>query len=124
MTVSANDQPEFDDTVLADVAASLPAPQLAEFLEDYLASGAKHIERVLALHEAGDVAALGREAHTLISVTGSYGLKRASAIARQLEAACKAPQADQIAALVGELATASRQGWEALRRRFLPAAKA
>ena len=115
-----NDLPEFDDTALADVAGSLPAPQFAAFLEDYLASGAKHVERVTALHAAGDLAGVAQEAHTLISVAGSYGLRRASAIARQLEAACKAKQTEQLPALVGELDSACRNGWEMLRRRFLP----
>jgi HPt (histidine-containing phosphotransfer) domain-containing protein len=115
-----SDLPEFDDTALADVAASLPAPQLTAFLEDYLASGAKHVERVASLHAADDLAGLAHEAHTLISVAGSYGLKRASAIARQLEAACKAKETDIVPGLVGELTAACRTGWEMLRRRFLP----
>ncbi|MBV8535613.1 MAG: Hpt domain-containing protein [Alphaproteobacteria bacterium] len=114
-----DDLPEFDEAPLADIAASLPAAQLTQFLGDYLASGEKHIERLQAFHAAGDMAALGAEAHTLVSTTGSYGLKRASAIARQLETACKAGLTDDVPALVDMLASASRRGWEALRRRFL-----
>lgn len=119
MPGASDSLPEFDAAPLADVAQSLPRPQLVEFLEDYLASGARHLERVVSFHAAKDMAGLAAEAHTLISVTGSYGLPRASAIARQLEAASKAGQTDRLAPLIDELASACRLGWDALRRRFL-----
>lgn len=119
MAGATDSLPDFDATSLADVAQSLPRPQLVEFLEDYLASAARHLERATSRLAANDIAGLAAEAHTLISITGSYGLPRASAIARQLEAACKAGQTDRLAPLADEFAAACRSGWAALRQRFL-----
>ena len=75
---------DFDDAPLGDVEKAIPRDQFIAFIEDYLASAERHLERASSMHAVGDLAALGAEAHTLISVTGSYGLRRASALAREL----------------------------------------
>lgn len=119
--MTSNQEPaaDFDDAPLGDVETSLPRDQFVAFVEDYLASVARHVEHVLSLRAAGDLAGLAREAHTLISVTGSYGLRQASVFARELQQACKAQDAARAQALVSDFAAATGRGCAAMRLRFV-----
>jgi HPt (histidine-containing phosphotransfer) domain-containing protein len=119
MTAPDPPVPDFDEAPLREIAQSLPRPDFVAFLEDYLKSARGHLGRATACHAAGDPAGLAAEAHTLISITGSYGLTHASLIARRLNMACKAGTSDEAAALLAELTAAAERGWDALRRRFL-----
>ena len=105
--------------MLADLEHSLPRPDFRSFIEDYLVSAAERLQRAEALAVAGDMAALATEAHILISTSGSYGFRRASVLARQLEAACKAGDAGRAAPLLRELGESSRRALTAMRERFL-----
>lgn len=114
--------PDFDASMLADLERSLPRPDFRSFIEDYLASAVERLNRAEALAAAGDLAALVTEAHILISTTGSYGCRRASAVARQLETASKAGDAKRAGVLLSELGSSSRRAWTAMRERFLMSA--
>jgi HPt (histidine-containing phosphotransfer) domain-containing protein len=122
MTSSDNSAPDFDASLLADLEISLPRADFRSFIEDYLTSAAERLQRVEALAAASDVAALAREAHIVISTAGSYGFHRASILARQLEAACKAGDTARAGTLVSELGDSSRRAWAAMRERFLTGA--
>ncbi len=118
---------DFDDSALAGLQDALPEPDFRELLTDYLESMAARIERVQVLRAAQNWNELAFEAHTLVSTSGSYGLVRASTLARSLQQACKAGDATQASALALDLAVAITRGCEALQSRFLgerPAAAA
>jgi len=110
---------DFDETPLSDIEKALPRADFVTFLEEYLVSAAGYLARASACHAAGELAGVGEEAHQLISVAGSYGLQRASELARQLETACRAQDAARAAGLLRELTAAAQAGWAALRARFL-----
>lgn len=110
---------DFDDSALAGLQDALPDAEFRELLTDYLDSTAVRMARAQALSAAGNWKDLAFEAHTLVSTSGSYGLARASALARSLQQACKAGNADQASALVVELVASTKRGCEALRSRFL-----
>lgn len=112
---------DFDAIPLAGLAEALPRDEFQSLLEDYIQDAADRLDRLEALAAAGDLAALGREAHTLISTTGSYGLSRASAIARAVVSACKCSDVEAAAALAHDLVLAAAAGCTAMRHRFLPA---
>ena len=110
---------DFDDTALAGLGGILPEGEFRAVLTDYLESMAARLTRARKLAAAGHWTDLAFEAHTLISTSGSYGLARASTLARSLQQACKAGRTDEASALVAELAAATRCGCHALRTRFL-----
>jgi HPt (histidine-containing phosphotransfer) domain-containing protein len=112
---------DFDASLLAELEQSLPRQDFRSFIEDYLKSSDERLQRAESLGARGDLPALASEAHILISTAGSYGSRRASALARELEAACKAANAGQAASLLRELAASSRRAWTAMRERFLAA---
>jgi HPt (histidine-containing phosphotransfer) domain-containing protein len=113
---------DFDATPLAGIEGALPPAEFRTFVEEYLASSLERLAKVETVAAGGDLTALAREAHTLISTSGSYGIARASALARQLETACKAGHADEAQALLHDVAASSRRGLTAMRERFLGAA--
>jgi HPt (histidine-containing phosphotransfer) domain-containing protein len=49
------------------------------------------------LGAAGDLATIGREAHTLRGTAGSYGLHSVASLAERLEAACAGATPDDVA---------------------------
>ncbi|HTY67556.1 MAG TPA: Hpt domain-containing protein [Alphaproteobacteria bacterium] len=110
---------DFDDTALAGLQDALPDAEFRELLSDYLASTAARMAKVQVLRAAQNWNDLAFEAHTLVSTGGGYGLVRASTLARSLQEACKAGDADQASALAVELVAATTRGCEALRSRFL-----
>ena len=110
---------DFDASLLAELQSALPAEDLHALLTDYLESTAARMAKVETLAATSNWKDLGFEAHTLVSTSGSYGLSRASALARSLQQACKASDADQAPALVAELVASTNRGCEALRSHYL-----
>jgi HPt (histidine-containing phosphotransfer) domain-containing protein len=119
MTPSDEPAPDFDASMLADLESSLPRPEFQSFIKDYLESAVERLRCAEGHVATGDIAALATEAHILISTAGSYGFRRASILARQLETACKAGDAARATALMSELGESSRRAWAAMRQRFV-----
>jgi HPt (histidine-containing phosphotransfer) domain-containing protein len=122
MTSADETAPDFDASLLADLESSLPRADFRVFIEDYLASMTERLQRVAALVAANDTAALSKEAHILISTAGSYGLRRASLLARRLEAACKSGETSHTKTLACELGESAKRACRAMRERFLGSA--
>jgi len=112
-------QPDFDPNALRRLEQALPHDHFIAFVEDYLASGAERLTRAETVCAGGDLAELGAEAHQMVMATGSFGLRRASALARQLAEACHAGQADDAQTLCVQLAASTRRVWSELREWFL-----
>ncbi len=110
---------DFDDSALAGLQDALPVSEFRQLLTDYLESTAVRLARAQALGAAGNWMDLALEAHTLVSTSGSYGLARASALARELERACKAGHSNEAASLLPRLIDSATLGSAALRSRFL-----
>ena len=114
-------QTDFDESCLAGLEDALPRADFELLLTDYLASSATRLAQIQVLGAGGNLHELAFEAHTLVSTSGSYGLGRTSALARELEHACKSGSAGQVPALVSELVRSASSGCAALRARFLGA---
>ncbi|HTP84043.1 MAG TPA: Hpt domain-containing protein [Alphaproteobacteria bacterium] len=110
---------DFDDSALAGLKDALPGAEFRDLLTDYLESTAARMAKVQILRATQNWNDLAFEAHTLVSTGGSYGLVRASTLARSLQHACKAGDAEQASMLALELIAATARGCEALRSRFL-----
>ncbi len=111
---------DFDEAPLAEIEKAVPSDEFRSFIAEYLRSAEERITLVETIARGGDLATLAGEAHKLISTSGSFGVMRASVLARELETACKSGKADESRALVAQIAESSRRAWATMRARFLP----
>jgi HPt (histidine-containing phosphotransfer) domain-containing protein len=112
---------DLDPGQLGALAEAIPPDEFRALVESYLDGAIGRLERIQAMARSADLAALAREAHDLISTSGNFGVNRVQALARTLEAACKAGQGDEARRLVDEIRGASYSAWRAMRERFLAA---
>ena len=80
---------EFDPTQLEALRNTLKPGKFAEHLTLLLETFMPTVDRIETYLQAGDLAHGGQEAHNLVSIAGNYGAKTVSAVARELEQACK-----------------------------------
>ena len=96
----------------------LPAERVAEFLAMFVEQVEKQAADIRRLAAIPDIAELGREAHSLAGCTGNVGAARLSALARRLEAACKAGETRMAIALSAEVGAAATAASDAVRARL------
>ena len=104
-----------DPSHLEALSTFLPANdvrQLLDLLPTQLDALISSIEALLA---TGDLATLGREAHSLAGAAGNYGAFELSRCAREIEAACEAADVKGVARRVERLAAMSQEACAALR---------
>jgi signal transduction histidine kinase/DNA-binding response OmpR family regulator len=77
--------------------------QLTLLLETFMPS----VERIGDYLKAGKLAEIAFEAHNLVSAAGTYGAKKVSRVARELEHACKRSEEASAASRYAELRTAA-----------------
>jgi HPt (histidine-containing phosphotransfer) domain-containing protein len=93
----------------------------------YLTDADLSLERIARARAKGDLETCGREAHAIVSMSGNFGAMKASATARNLEAACRCRDKTAVYPLIAELSEACAVSGDALRtwmNRILPAALA
>jgi signal transduction histidine kinase/DNA-binding response OmpR family regulator len=95
--------PALDLEHLATLEAALPVSAVRDFLILYLMDTASHLSHINKLHDHADLAGVAREAHTLVSTAGNIGAAQVSALARQLEAACRNHNPQSATCLVADL---------------------
>jgi len=100
-------QPALDLEKLATLEAALPLSAVRDFLILYLTDTASHLSHINKLHDHADLAGVAREAHMLVSTAGTIGAAQVSAIARELENACRNHNGQSALRLVADLNTAS-----------------
>jgi signal transduction histidine kinase/DNA-binding response OmpR family regulator len=88
---------------LAMIAGVTSASEMGDLVDEFLADLGVRIERIARLAEAGDLAAVGGEAHVLVGTTGDFGAGAASRLATELKAASDAGDAAAACGLVREL---------------------
>jgi len=95
---------------LSDVGSA--APELIALFE---AETHVRILRMDRLATTGDLATLGREAHSLKSAALTYGLNRFADIARDLERSCRDGDIEAVAGLSAQIPGAAATGLETLK---------
>ncbi len=97
-----------DDTIrnLRDI---LPGNQFSDFLNESVADIATRAERLRVNLEASDAIAAAKEAHDMVSVAGNCGAGVVSALAREIEHACRAGDLQAARASVPEFARATAE---------------
>jgi HPt (histidine-containing phosphotransfer) domain-containing protein len=111
---------DFDEAPLAEIEKAVPPDEFKSFIAEYLRNAEERIALVETIAKGGDLATLAGEAHKLISTSGSFGVMRASFLARELEAVCKAGRSDESRSIVSQISESSRRAWGTMRARFLP----
>ncbi|HEV3176223.1 MAG TPA: response regulator [Stellaceae bacterium] len=81
----------------------LPLEEIRGLLDIYLINTNERMATISALSQSGDLAALAKEAHTLIGTSGNVGAALVSELAEALEASCKAGKLDEVRRLVAPL---------------------
>ncbi len=108
--------PVLDVEQLQALVDALPASGLQDFIEMYLLDAEDTIAKIEAVVQTGDLMALGRAAHSVISTAGNLGAVEVSRLARAVEDACRRGDGDAAAALAREMNTASSSASVALRQ--------
>ena len=101
-TTSPN-HPALDPERLKMLEEMLPSEDLRGLLDMYVINTNERIATIRSLAKSGDLAALAKEAHTLIGTSGNVGAARASEMAATLETACKTGKADEVPGRVAAL---------------------
>ena len=115
-------QPVLDEDKLVTLEEVMPGPALGDFLRTTLRENDLALARIREAHQARDPGAVYRQAHMIVSSAGNAGAARLSALARELETACRAGDRDACAKLIGELegavasASVALQTWLELRQ--------
>jgi signal transduction histidine kinase/CheY-like chemotaxis protein/HPt (histidine-containing phosphotransfer) domain-containing protein len=86
---------DFKSAKLDDLRAMMDGGTFATTVRGFVDSLERRVHRGARLAAAGKLAAAGREAHDIVSVAGNLGAIRLSALARDLESACKSGDATQ-----------------------------
>jgi signal transduction histidine kinase/DNA-binding NarL/FixJ family response regulator len=85
----ADSMPMLDESAIETLLGFLPADQIEALLTESLADIEGRIRRIGVRLDAADTAGAAREAHDLVSVAGNCGARALSALAREIERACK-----------------------------------
>lgn len=92
-----------DLTVLKNLQATF-GPALARVQATLARDAPRRLQRMRLAVENRDFDAVGREAHSLKSSSGTFGLVRVSRLSREIEAACTDGHTEEAARTVGTLA--------------------
>ncbi|HJU17298.1 MAG TPA: PAS-domain containing protein [Stellaceae bacterium] len=107
--------PALDRRQLESLAARLPNEGVRRLLAAFLDQIAAQIPAIRTLSDAGDLAALAFEAHSLAGCAGNFGMLKLSRLARDLEAACKGADAESAARALAPLEAAAAEAAAGLR---------
>jgi CheY-like chemotaxis protein len=107
----AAEAPLLDRGMLDRLGATLPAEAFAGFVRRGIENAERACARLPTLPAGSEEQV--REAHSLKGTAGSFGLRRVSAVAAEIEAAAR--EGGDVSGLVGRLAAAVAETREALR---------
>lgn len=115
-TPRSDEASAIDLSSLEALEAVMTPDEIEALLEGYLTENAKRLAKIHELAREGEHAAAAREAHAMISTSGSVGAMRLSELARDYEHACLRDDADAIGRIEPALVDASRAAGAGLRR--------
>ena len=95
--------PALDAERLKMLEEMLPSEELRGLLDMYVINTNERIATIRSLAKSSDLAALAKEAHTLIGTSGNVGAAHASDMAATLETACKSGKSDEVPGRVAAL---------------------
>jgi CheY-like chemotaxis protein len=107
--------PVLNTANLEELRAALPPENLASLVTLYLHDAESNLLEIAAHERAGDLAAIGRHAHMLVSSAGNLGAMQTSALAREVDHFCRIGSPDGLALMLAELRQSCAQSSAALK---------
>lgn len=107
--------PDLDRDTVRSLARVMPAGALSDLFDLYAVNADERIAEIRRQADLGDLAAVRREAHTMIGVAGNLGVARVGALAVRLEAVCRANDETGAQAAVADLIGAHAAAGAAIR---------
>ena len=101
-----------DRAAFTGLAGTMPSAELRDLVELFVAETEFYMAEIAARRAQGDLESVARLARNIVSVAGSLGAARASALARQLERTCRAGDKTGSYRLISDISQACRDAGE------------
>ena len=101
-----------DRAVFSELSAALPHPKIRELVELFVAETDFYMTEIAARRAEGDLDSVVRLARNIVAIAGNLGAARTSALARQLERACRSGDKAGSYRLISEMNQACRDASE------------
>jgi signal transduction histidine kinase/CheY-like chemotaxis protein/HPt (histidine-containing phosphotransfer) domain-containing protein len=95
--------PVLDTSNLQELKAALPWENLSGLISLFLVDAENQLAEIAKLHDTGDIAGIGRQAHMLVSAAGNMGALETSALAREVEHLCRSGNCAGLDASIADL---------------------
>ena len=99
---------DFDPAQLVALEKHLSAADVARFAGMFLSQIDEEVHKIAAQAADGDLQPLAHQAHNLVGIAGNVGATRVSRLARELEAVCRAGDANAARVLSAAVAEATK----------------
>ena len=107
--------PALDVAVFAELSAALPHGKMQELVGLFVCESDFYMTEIAARRAEGDLDSVARLARNIVGIAGNLGAARASALARQLERACRAKDKADSYRLISEMSQACRDAGEEMK---------
>jgi HPt (histidine-containing phosphotransfer) domain-containing protein len=112
MTNPARIPAVLDRAAFAELGAALSHGKMQELAELYVCETEFYMMEIASRRADGDLESVARLSRNIVSIAGNLGAMRASALARQLERACRSGQKTNSYRLISEMSQACRDAGE------------
>ena len=101
-----------DRAAFGELGVALPHGKLRELVELYVCETEFYMTEIASRRADSDLGSVARLSRNIVSIAGNLGAMRASALARQLERACRSGQKTDSYRLISEMSQACRDAGE------------
>jgi signal transduction histidine kinase/DNA-binding response OmpR family regulator len=115
----ANEMPIIDDEHLSSIQLIIPPTEFVELITTFVEGTTARVKRIEQLTVAGDLKAVAREAHDLVSTAGNFGARRLENVARRIEGECRNENQKLLTELMPILDEAAGNAFMIMRTRHL-----
>jgi PAS domain S-box-containing protein len=113
-----SETPLVDEERLMKLEKRMAPDRFDMLIDTFLTGAGERLAKITESAKTGDMDAVKREAHAMVSTSGGVGAAQLSALARNLEQACVAGDTAAAAALIRDLQDAAEPTFVALRQRL------
>jgi HPt (histidine-containing phosphotransfer) domain-containing protein len=104
-----------DPAAFAELGQALPHGKLLELVGLFVAETDFYMTEIASRRAEGDLESVARLSRNIVSIAGNLGAVRASALARQLERACRDGEKANSYRLISEMSQACRDAGDEMR---------
>ncbi len=111
---------QFDGCILWGMKSALSDEKFREMIRDFIGDSTRRIDRMRAAAADGNLSALSRDAHDLVTTSGYFGSSPLPTLGEAISSACRTGAVEEARQRVAEVVVVAKQLWVAVRARFLP----